>query len=642
MARVAKLLVAFLLLFPLYIQAQEDPLSRKITLKLDRVSTSDALQAISRKGNFLLSYNASGIDEKKTTSVLVQNQSVRFALEQTLGAGYIFRSGGSHVIIIPKTKERVNKLKETYVLSGQIRDAATGKLIASASVTEVGEFNTTLSDKQGNYTLPLNSESDFSRVLISRKNYRDTILTLRPEEVKSTEIRLHPLPVLSELNPLPASIPIEMADNGLFRAVVSEEQQFQSENHPLYEQRTFQISFLPTLGSNRNYSGMVENHVSFNALGGYSMALSGVELGGIFNITRKHVHGLQIGGFMNITGGEVDGIQIAGFMNNNIGAIRGIQTAGFYNLSLDSLKGVQAAGFFNMARNRVRGVQTAGFLNISGKELSGVQAAGFMNLCGKTGRGAQLAGFTNLATGDFYGTQVSGFLNLSTGSMHGAQLSGGVNVTVDTTFTVQVAGLANFARWIRGSQVSSLFNIAGKVGGSQLGLFNVCDTIKGISVGLISIVRQGMHQFEISTSDVNQVLYTLRTGTHRFYNVISAGMFRPNNPSFVTFGYGAGTEFRPGKKFFFGLDVVGSFVFNESLKQGITPDLWGRSGIYLGYRPAKRICFFAGPTFNVYRIDSNAIFENRPSIGKDEIFSDSNTHASFSGWIGWQAGIRFF
>ena len=352
--------------------------------------------------------------------------------------------------------------------------------------------------------------------------------------------------------------------------------------------------------------------------------------------------GLQISGLMNITGGEVDGVQIAGFMNNNIGAIRGVQTAGFYNLSMDSLRGVQAAGFFNMARNRVRGVQAAGFMNISGKELSGVQAAGFMNLCGKSGHGSQFAGFANIATGDMYGLQTAGFLNLSTGSMHGAQLTSGVNITVDTTFTVQVAGIANFARWIKGSQVSTLFNIGGKVGGSQLGLVNVCDTIKGISVGFISIVRKGMHQFEISTSDVNQVLFTLRTGTHRFYNVISTGMFRPEDPSFVTFGYGAGTEFRPGKKFYFGIDLVGSMVFNESLKLNVTPDLWGRSGLYLGYRPSKRIGFFAGPTFNVYRIDDSNSTGNRPAIGRDELFTTRQGTSSLSGWIGWQAGIRLF
>lgn len=642
MDRVVKLVLGILILISSALCGQEDPLNRRISIKLAQVSTSEAIKTIAQKGRFLLSYNASGIDEQKLTSVNAQNKTVRFALEQALGSGYTFRSGGSHVIIIPKTQPKTEHRKELYVLSGQIKDAATGKTISSASITEVGEYNSTLSDKQGKYTLPINPETDYARILISRKNYRDTVLVLKPEEVHAIEIQLRPLPIISELNPLPASIPIELADNGLFQAVVSEEQQAFSENHPFYENRTFQVSFLPTLGSNRNFSGMIENHLSLNLLGGYSMALSGVELGGVFNITRKHVKGLQISGLMNITGGEVDGVQIAGFMNNNIGAIRGVQTAGFYNLSMDSLRGVQAAGFFNMARNRVRGVQAAGFMNISGKDLSGVQAAGFMNLCGKSGHGSQFAGFANIATGDMYGLQTAGFLNLSTGSMHGAQLTSGVNITVDTTFTVQVAGIANFARWIKGSQVSTLFNIGGKVGGSQLGLVNVCDTIKGISVGFISIVRKGMHQFEISTSDVNQVLFTLRTGTHRFYNVISTGMFRPEDPSFVTFGYGAGTEFRPGKKFYFGIDLVGSMVFNESLKLNVTPDLWGRSGLYLGYRPSKRIGFFAGPTFNVYRIDDSNSTGNRPAIGRDELFATKQGTSSLSGWIGWQAGIRLF
>ena len=138
------------------------------------------------------------------------------------------------------------------------------------------------------------------------------------------------------LKPLPPDLSADLEENGLFRSVVSEEQQTLSFNLPLCEQRAFQISFLPNIGTNRNFSGLVENHFSFNVLGEYSMALSGFELGGLFNITRRHVRGVQIGGLMNITGGKTEGWQFAGFMNNNIGAVRGVQTAGFYNLSMDS------------------------------------------------------------------------------------------------------------------------------------------------------------------------------------------------------------------------------------------------------------------------------------------------------------------
>jgi hypothetical protein len=444
------------------------------------------------------------------------------------------------------------------------------------------------------------------------------------------------------LKPLPPDLSTDIEDNGLFRSVVSEEQQTLSFNLPLCEQRAFQISFLPNIGTNRNFSGLVENHFSFNVLGGYSMALSGFELGGLFNITRRHVRGVQIGGLMNITGGKTVGWQFAGFMNNNIGAVRGLQTAGFYNLSMDSLKGVQASGFFNMARKSVKGVQSAGFLNISRKELKGAQLAGFMNLSGKDAKGAQLAGFVNLSTGNFTGLQSAGFMNLSIGNMRGAQLSGGINVTVDTTYTVQMAGLANFARWIYGAQIG-IFNLAGKITGSQIGIFNICDTIRGLPLGLVSIVRRGVHQFEISTGDANQGLLSLRTGTHKLHNILSAGFFKIGSPNYAGFGYGLGSM-TPNKKhdLGFGGDVVLSLVFNESFEKNITPDIWGRFNLFMDYQPFKGLTFFAGPSLNAYRVDKSNASGPRPNYGSEYFRDYTSGETQYKIWLGWQAGIRLF
>ena len=635
-------IVALLLVFSSCLMAQENPLFRRINLQLEHVSTAAALKAIAQKGNFLLSYNASGIDENKVVSLVIHQQTVKQALEQTLGNAYTYRAGGTHVIIIPKKHQATAHQKVKYELSGQIRDAQSGALISSASITEVGHFTSTLSDKQGKYILPIHKDVDYARVLVSRKNYRDTVLTLRPEEIKMLDVRLKPLPEVPILTPLSANIPVEMSDNGLFQAVVTEEQLSQTENRPLYEQRMFQLSFLPVLGSNRSFSGLIENHFSLNILGGYSMALSGVEVGGVFNITRNYVKGAQFGGLMNITGGKTEGVQFAGFMNNNIGSIRGVQMAGFYNLSLDSLEGLQAAGFFNMARKSVRGIQTAGFLNVSGKELKGIQAAGFMNLSGKKAEGLQVAGFSNVAAGNFSGIQATAGVNVCAGNLRGIQYASLINVAFDSSRAVQISTLGNYAKRIKGLQLSAILNIAGKIKGTQIGLVNVCDSIQGASIGLLSLVRRGVHQLELSTGDVNHVLVNFRTGTPHFYNIISAGMFRPDNANYTTFGYGIGTEFRYTKKFFFGLDAVASIVFNESLKANITPDLWLRSNLYLGYRPAKHFCLFAGPTWNFYRIDASNALNDRPAIGRDELYSYQNAKAQFSGWLGWQAGVRIF
>lgn len=622
--------------------AQDNPLQRRISISFTNISLSNALQKISSQGGFLLSYNAAGINADSKISITAKNQSVRKILETILGKDYEFKSGGSHIIIIPKKQAASQPNTQGYTVTGVVRDAKTGQVISSVSIVEVGERNTTATNSQGTYQLPLKGNSEFARILISRKSYRDTVITIKPSPKSEMSIQLRPLIIVDELKPLPPDLSAELKENGLFKSVVSEEQQLLSSNLPLYEQRAFQISFLPNIGTNRNFSGLVENHFSFNMLGGYSMALSGFELAGLFNITRRNVRGAQIGGFMNITGGETTGWQLAGFMNNNMGAVNGVQTAGFYNLSMDSLSGVQASGFFNMARKSVKGVQMAGFLNISGKRLKGAQIAGFMNLSGKDVRGAQLAGFCNLSKGDFSGLQSAGFINLSTGNMRGAQISGGINVTVDTTYTIQVAGLANFARWIYGAQIG-VFNLAGKVKGSQIGIFNICDTIRGVPLGLLSIVRQGLHQFEISTGDANQGLLSLRTGTHRLHNIISAGFFKIGSPSYASFGYGLGSM-TSHKKHDLGIggDVVLSLVFNESFKKNITPDIWGRLNLFMDYQPFKGLSIFAGPSLNAYRIDKTNISGPRPNYGSEYYRNYTSGATQYKIWLGWQAGIRLF
>ncbi|MEZ5172686.1 MAG: hypothetical protein R2850_04065 [Bacteroidia bacterium] len=557
-----------------------------------------------------------------------------------LGDGFEIRSGGNHVIILPDQKKSGKHPNDSYLITGEVRDAQSGKLISSVTVLELNGKQVASSDGQGKFNIPLQGDPEFTRLLISKKNYRDTVITVSPAGGIHS-VRLRALPQIEELEPLDASIPVEMENNGLFRTVVTEEQQLLSYNLPLYEQRLFQFSFLPVLGTNRNFSGLIENRISLNLLGGYSMGLRGFELGGLFNITRQDVRGAQIGGFMNITGAELYGLQFAGFMNNNMGAIHGMQAAGFYNLSLDSLNGVQMAGFFNMARNRVRGLQTAGFLNISGKELKGTQLAGFINISGRDATGAQIAGFMNQATGDMKGIQASGFLNLSTGSMKGAQISGGINVTVDTTYTVQIANLANFAGHIYGAQIG-LLNIAGKVTGSQIGLINYCDTVTGLPLGLISIVKTGVHQLEISSSDASSLIVALKTGTPRLYNVLSAGMFDVQNPSLASFGYGVGAMTKQRRKIGFGAELVVSAVFNESFKAGIVPDFWGRLSPSVSYRPVKWLSIFAGPVAHAYLIDVSNQSGPHPENYIRDTYSFNAGSGSGSAWIGWQAGIRLF
>jgi hypothetical protein len=122
-----------------------------------------------------------------------------------------------------------------------------------------------------------------------------------------------------------------------------------AKNLNIFEKRIGQFSIVPYIGTNRRISGAIVNHISFNAIAGYSNGVNGVELGTLLNISKNEVKGFQFAGVGNITGGNTNGFQAASVFNRNVGNVSGLQLSGFSNIVLDSLKGVQI-GFVNFVK----------------------------------------------------------------------------------------------------------------------------------------------------------------------------------------------------------------------------------------------------------------------------------------------------
>jgi hypothetical protein len=262
---VRKLLIFLLLLSP-SLSAQDNPLNRRISIHLQNVTLQDALKDISIKGRLLYSYNTGAIDLNKKVSITASGKTVEYCLQNILGKDFKLRSGGNHVIIVPQ-KNPVNKESaESYVLEGVVTDAITGKAVKYASVYEAGRLKSALTDQNGKYAINLGREPEYLQLLVSRKSYRDTVITIRPKKSAQVNVRIRPA-TIEELAILPAEIPDQLASNGLFKAVISDEQLRVTENLAWFEERVFQIGFLPTLGTNRKFGGLIENHFSFNVLG---------------------------------------------------------------------------------------------------------------------------------------------------------------------------------------------------------------------------------------------------------------------------------------------------------------------------------------------------------------------------------------
>jgi hypothetical protein len=128
--------------------------------------------------------------------------------------------------------------------------------------------------------------------------------------------------------------------------------------------RTFQVSLLPFLGTNRLLSGSIENDFSLNILMGFSAGVRKVEIGGLFNGVRHNVTGFQLAGVGNIVGGELLGVQISSVFNLTEAIQRGVQLSVGVNVVTQVSNGWQV-GLINFA-NEVQGKgHQIGLINIS-------------------------------------------------------------------------------------------------------------------------------------------------------------------------------------------------------------------------------------------------------------------------------------
>ncbi len=376
------------------------------------------------------------------------------------------------------------------------------------------------------------------------------------------------------------------------------------------EEQPFQLSLFPGVGTNFKPAGRAINYFSINLFAGYNYGVKGVELGGFLNIDRSHVEYAQLSGFGNLVGGNVTGLQAAGFLNANKGELT---------------KGAQLSGFLNLTKN-VTGTQMAGFTNIAIGDLNGAQLSGFYNHA-RLADGAQLAGFHNYAR-SVDGAQVSGFANIAIDSVKGAQVSGFFNQTKNLD-GVQIAGFVNQAKTVKGVQI---------------GVINIADTVeRGATIGLINIVRRGMHQFEISHNDITDLNLEFKSGTPRFYGIIGAGL-ETKEDGFWGFGGGFGTQFTPfANNVYTGIEAKTLSLHTDGSSFENNFNMLNRLQLNVGYQLTKTISVNAGPVLNIYTTNMyNADSQTYGyDIGRNPFFDEQYGNKNVRMWVGYHAGVRF-
>lgn len=575
-------------------------LERTISISAVNEKVPSLLNRIGQAGGFSFSYNSAIIDPNQNVSLDVTNQTVRNVLNEIFKGSMNYKEKSNYLILTKAPVAPVKNNTVVVIINGYVEDKATGEKIPQASVYDKNSVTSAVTDQFGYFNLKLEKKTDSISLSVSKKNYRDTLVSITAPSNQYLTISIDPITedsilITAQTNPVD-SVVVEEKEEMSFP--YESEPNVQNIRDTLYE--LVQVSFLPFLGTNGRLSGNIINDYSINFLGGYSLGTRQIELGFFFNLDRGDVSWLQIAGFGNVVGGKVYGVQAAGFANVNGKDTEAVQLAGFVNTNMGDTRGVQVAGFANTNLGKMNGVQVAGFSNVTVKPSNGVQ----------------VAGFGNVQLGDYSGSQFAGLTNIAT-------------------------------KKITGSQISALFNYGRKVHGTQIGLVNYADTLGGVPIGLLSIVKSGYHKIELSADEVFYTNLAFRTGVRKFHTMLMAGFkpqqsLDPADTSVWTFGYGLGTSPRLARWLNLDLDISSQHVNKGSFTDALS--LLNKVYVGFDFQVAKKFSIATGVTFNGY-LTSNT-YSEYPTLFTDyhpKIVAEKNFNndTNLKMWWGAKVALRF-
>jgi hypothetical protein len=597
-------------------------LERVLTISFANERLDAALKKISQQGGFTFSYSPSILEADRIVTYSFVNKTVREILDQLFSGTVQYKSRGKYLILT----KGIARAKESEVYSGYIIDESTGQRLRDVTVYDPVSLQSAVTDQFGFFQIKIDKPPDDLRLAINKQNYSDTLI------VPSRSGRLLNIPMKVDKQKF-----VTFADS-----VQSKMKRFWTKTRLFAKQktlfenvtdtirRTSQVSFVPFIGTNHALSANVINDYSFNILGGFSLGVRKMELGGIFNIVAGDVKGFQLAGNFNAVGGNVQGAQIAGIFNANRGDVDGAQLAGIFNFNWGHLDKFSAAGIFNFARSGSDAVQLAGVSNLT---------------VGNQGK-PHIAGVFNITTGDSK-SQLAGIYNMTARNVTGWQGAGIFNFAGKNVEGVQTAGILNFTgKEVRGAQIAGVLNYATKVRGVQIGLINVSDSASGVPIGLFSVVMKGYHKIEVSADEIFYTNLAFRTGVRTFHNILTAGIktqsLGGDTATHWTFGYGVGTAPRLSKKLFLNIDVTSNQIMQGASFQHV--NILNKAYVGFDYQFARKMSLTFGATLNGYVTNRtkdgywNLFSEYKPRVFHD---ADIGNTSNLKMWIGGKVGLRF-
>jgi len=568
------------------------PLERVISLSTPTLPLDQALKAIEAEADLSFSYNPEKFNMDREVKLEYKRRPVRWILDDVFQGNVKYKSRGKYVVLRAK-RDLHQELPppEDIHLSGYILDATTGTKVPNVTLFDSVSLKSTLSNKHGHFEFKLHPKTEKVHFLLRKEGYRDTSFVVDKKGFRLLLIGIQPLSVPDEDS---LQIPlIEFSED--------------STGSPIDTLDTKDTVWY------KDYRLSREIPAAINAIKDWLSTEFQQHDKNVSDTFRRRfqVSFLPALGTNGLMSGQVINDYSFNILGGYSGGNRVFELGGLFNLNNGPVSGVQIGGLFNVVNGPVSGLQVGGLFNVS-ETLAGTAIGGIVNIADEVD-GVQLAGIGNVAGG-------------SRG--------------------VQIGGLFNSAYKHQGVQLAGLVNIARTVEGSQIGLINISDTLRGVGLGFFTFVKTGYHKLEVGYDELTPYRISFRTGTRAFHNIFTFGVNDLRTREYSKIGYGLGTSFKLARWLSLDLDLTAYALQGRNFNSD-----WqyfnGNGELYLGLdiHLFKHLSISAGPTANFYAVD-----RNHPQYG--ETFSQLRPNYQWQGdlgdnmqgfsWFGFRTAIRFF
>lgn len=267
------------------------------------------------------------------------------------------------------------------------------------------------------------------------------------------------------------------------------------------------------------------------------------------------------------------------------------------NFSLNILYGLNGG---------LTGFELGSLWNHNEGNVKGIQISGLVNSTKGNSQGLIISGIANINTGSITGAGISGIANMARDSVKGVLVSGIVNLTKGDSKGFQVSTV-NAANSFEGVQVG-VINHSKKLKGFQLGVVNIIeeDGNEAIPFGLISIVKNGFRELEMTAGEAIYSNLSYKMGVERFYTIFKAGFSKFQEKPVYSFGFGFGTGIYLSERQRLNIELSRSQICYDDnwIFYGNNWDVRKNelSKLDINYRfyILHNLSFLVGPSFNTY------------------------------------------